>query len=199
MYDLYTARLDFDSLTASHWFPQRVVGYRPTTTSFSFGYRLKDINHVLYQKPVVVGRSGPIVPARHVGGTGFKKRCYRDSVFRFRDCDRRKKLATNVAELLPCRRRDDFGFAVAGKGACLRFDFSFRYPDHMRNKNKNICRGIGAKFLKRRLVKPLARLIERTAERQEVIMKRALTKVQDVEELIEIIARNVKRKADSQS
>src|SRR3954462_14182896 len=76
---------------------------------------------------------------------------------------------------------------------------SFGYSLIMQNRNKNICRGIGPRFLKRKLVKPVVRLIERTAKRQNALMKRTLAKVQDVEDSVEIIARDIKRKSDSQN
>jgi hypothetical protein len=78
------------------------------------------------------------------------------------------------------------------------FRISFRYSLGMQNRN-NVCRGIGSKFLKRKLVKPLAQLIQRNAERQKALTKRAIAKVQDVEDLVEIIARDIKRRSDSQN
>lgn len=67
----------------------------------------------------------------------------------------------------------------------------------MHNRTKKNCGGIGAKFLKGKLVKPIVRLIELKAEQQKTLMKRTLAKVQDVEDLVEIIARDIKRKSDS--
>jgi hypothetical protein len=69
----------------------------------------------------------------------------------------------------------------------------------MHNRNKNICRGIDPKFLKRKMIKPIVHLIERRAERQKGLTKRVLAKIQDVEDLVEIIARDIKRKADSEN
>jgi hypothetical protein len=105
-----------------------------------------------------------------------------------------------VAEIhVPAPKARRLGFAGCGKGARLRYIFRFRYPYDMRKRNKNICRGIGAKVLKRKFIKPLVHLIERSAQRQKTLTERALTKIQDVEDLVEIIARDIKRKSDSQS
>jgi hypothetical protein len=67
----------------------------------------------------------------------------------------------------------------------------------MSKRNTKACKEISAKRLKRHFITPIVRVVAASSRGTNKLLKKTLKKVQDVEDSIEIIAREIGRQSKS--